>query len=241
MISLTTSNVRWLLFSGLFILAFLLLSNSVAAQDNINTSPNPNKDQIIERVENRRDNREEKRQNTKKRVTERHETMKEKVSTRRLALKEKLNTLKDQRKAQIAERVDKNLGLINERRTSKMADHLDKLNQIIAKLEVRIEEAAALGKDTARAQSAAFEASSAINAAQAAIEAQAGKDYGVTVSEESKLKSDVKSTRNTLHIDLKSAHDLVVAARQAVAKAISTTRSTTGGTKGTNREDTNNE
>ncbi|OGE68939.1 hypothetical protein A3H81_03465 [Candidatus Daviesbacteria bacterium RIFCSPLOWO2_02_FULL_38_18] len=121
------------------------------------------------------------------------------------------------------------MGEINENKTTKYTQSLDKMTAVLDKLESIISKRGG----NAEAEAAVEAARTAVSTAQSAVSAQAGKDYGVTVSTESTVKNNAKSARNSLHTDLKATHDLVVAARQAVAKAISTTRSELGGKEAT--------
>lgn len=168
----------------------------------------------------------------KSRVHDRIEDKKEKAASRSALAKEKIQRFRDKKRAALAHKINERLPEINQKRTGIMSNHLEKLNEIISKLESKVNEAASSGKDTSAAQNAITEAKSAISAAESAVAEQSQKEYGITVTTETKISEDAKSARETLHTDLKSVHDLVVAARQSVAKAISTTVSTLGGHNG---------
>lgn len=114
-----------------------------------------------------------------------------------------------------------------------MSESLSKMNNIITKLETLIVNAASAGQDTATAQASLDSAKAVISSAQASVEAQAGRDYGITVTSEATVKTDAKSTRDSLHTDLKSVHDQVVSARQELSKAISAVKSLRGATNET--------
>lgn len=173
------------------------------------------------KVAERREAQLKKIEATKERVLAKREELKEKMTTRREALKEKLDAFKDRRQAQVAENVDVKLGQVNENRTSAMTQQLSKMLELSGKIQSRIDTAAALGKDTSAATTALLSANSAIATAQTAVEAQAARDYGITVSDESKVRDSAKAARDALNADLKSTHRLVLAARQALAAAVS--------------------
>ncbi len=167
----------------------------------------------------------------KERVEQRKEARKDQVATREAALKEKLAKFKDQKKAQTAERINQNLNKINDRKTQNMSHHLDQMSQMLKRLETRITEAAKLGHDTSSATAALREAKGKVESAKAAVSTQAQKDYTITVTTESKIKDDAKTSRDALHTDLKAVHDQVTEARKAVSGAIRTTASTLQGVK----------
>ncbi|TSC86645.1 MAG: Uncharacterized protein G01um10147_857 [Microgenomates group bacterium Gr01-1014_7] len=145
--------------------------------------------------------------------------VKEKMATREAALKKKLDAFKDRKKATYSAKISENLNKINQKQTASMLKHLDKMTSILTKLE-KIE-----GASTA-------DAKTAINAAKAAVSAQAEKDYTLVVTSESKVKTDSQSLRDSLHTDLKAVRALVVDAKQSVANAIKTAKSNTKEGKG---------
>lgn len=166
-----------------------------------------------------------KRDTVKQKVEER----KEKVASREAMLKEKLQKFRDKKKAAVVERINTNLEQMNARRTQQMLSMLNKMSDILTRLETRISESKDATKDFTQARSEITTAKTAISVAKSSVEAQMKKEYTVTVTSETKSKDDVTLARNGLSNDLKVSHDLVVAARQAVAKAISTTVSTVKG------------
>lgn len=142
----------------------------------------------------------------------------EKRASKAAHLKKRLDVFKDKRKAQIAERVDKNLNQVNKNRTNAFMNQLDAMNNLSEKLSTRI--ASANGKNTASASAALSQANSAIVAAKTAVTTQAGKDYTVTVFSESTIASDVKKVRDQLFTDLKTLHTTVKSAHDALALAV---------------------
>lgn len=135
-------------------------------------------------------------------------------------LAERLAKLKDQKKAEIATRVDANLDLINRNRTAEMSKNLSRMLTILEKSQTRIASASAAGKNTASASAALAAANTAVTNAQAAVTAQAGKTYTVTFSSEDKLGQDVKAARDKLFTDLKATHTQVVDARKSVEDVV---------------------
>lgn len=155
----------------------------------------------------------------------------EKVASKSGIAKDKIQKFRDKKRAETAQRVNTKLPEINKTRTDNMSANLVKMTEILAKLETRVAEASNNGKDITEAQNAITQAKADISAAQTAVTEQSQKDYGITVTTESKIAADAKTARDALFNDLKTTHDLVVTARQSLAEAISTASSTLGGQK----------
>ena len=129
----------------------------------------------------------------------------------------------------IAEKINDNLNKINERRTNQMMDHVSKLSNILSRLDERVSNAEANGKDMSSANAAIADANAKIASAEASVSAQKLKDYTIEATSEATIKADAAAMRNKLHDDLQSVHNLIVTARQAVANAISTAVSSAKG------------
>ncbi len=142
------------------------------------------------------------------------------IASREAALKQKLQQFRNKEKANIAERISTNLNKINERRTGEMLNNLERMAGIVSKLEAKVNESSSKGKDTTTVSEAISKAKAKIEVAKAAATTQKGKDYTVNATTEDKLKTDVSASRNLLHQDLLSVHNLVVDARKGVADAI---------------------
>lgn len=196
--------------------------------------------QIIERKEERIATREAKRQERRETIAskaaERKESMdkrlqehKELMASKAVELKAKLAEFKDKKRAAIVEKVNTVLNIINTKRTDEMKKHLAKMSELLAKLEDRVDAKDAQGKDTTAANAAIASASAAIASASSAVDAQALKDYTVTISSESAARADTKATRNRLHQDLQAVRKLVIDAKQALSNAIRIAATTLGG------------
>lgn len=145
----------------------------------------------------------------------------EKAASREAALKARLANFKDQRKAQTTERVNTNLAKINKQRTDMMMAHLDRMSSILSRLDSRV--ANVTDKDTSPAKNQIASASSAITTAKEAVASESAKDYTIDVTSEGTVRKDAQTARDSLYTDLRSVHQLLVNARQALAKAISET------------------
>ncbi len=153
---------------------------------------------------------------------------KEKFKKDRESFKAKLEDLKDEKKKQIVEHLDTKISELNTKRTNKMMEHLNKMEEILKKVNERVLEAKGKGKNTSGVDAAVIVAQEAIATARAAIEAQAGTEYVITITSEAKLAGSVGSTRQLLTNDLKSVHSLIVAARKAVVETLKELAKITG-------------
>lgn len=178
--------------------------NGTVAGENTETLQNVRLENREERIENRQGRREE---------------IYENVTQRREALKNKLSEFRDEHKKQLVERLNTRLGEVNKKRTNKMTEHLDKFEEVLAKLTTRSSDLKAKGKDTVNADNLLGSAKAAIDSAKSAVSTQAGKVYTPTILSETSAKTDVGNSMKTLQSDLKSVRELVQAARKALKDA----------------------
>lgn len=188
------------------------------------------------RRERGEERREERREQFATRTAERREAIqdrlaehREQLASRAAELKARLAAFKDRRKAALVEKISNVLNKINEKRTNAMRRHLEKMSELLGKLVDRVANKGGQGKDTSQVDSAIASASAAIASASAAVDAQALKDYTITISSESAARVNAKVARDKLHTDLQAVRKLVVAAKQAVANAIRVAATTLGG------------
>lgn len=152
----------------------------------------------------------------KDRMQEKRETMKEK----REEFKQKLQTIRDEKKKAVVERIDSKLSLVNERRTNRMSEHLERLSSILTKIKERAEVAKSSGKDTNAVDAAIASAEASLANAQSAVATQAAKEYVIIIDSETTLKNSVGKTTSQLQSDLQTVHKAVVDAKQAVQRAV---------------------
>jgi hypothetical protein len=153
------------------------------------------------------------------------EESRRRVLEKREELKKKLQIIKDERKRNIALRTDERLAGLNERWTTHFMNVLEQLNNVLGRVQSRIEKADARGLDTTAAKAALQRARNAISTARQAVEEQAKKTYAITFSNENNLKGAVREARQKLHSDLVALRDGAMRnAREAVHEAIKTLR-----------------
>ncbi len=231
-----------LVFIALFFLIFptliLAQTTTTSSTEQVRSSATRTNTAAQKRIEEQRLKAQERVQTTKERVETkiasreaRLQTRKENIATRTASLKAKLKTFKDQQKAKVAERVNENLNKVNESRTDTMLKHLEKMVEILSRLETRVNEAGQSGKDISSVTTTITDAQETIKTTKGAVETQSTKDYTIVATTEAKIRQDAQAARNNLHTDLKTVHNLVVAARKTVSDAISLAVSTLGGNK----------
>jgi len=140
----------------------------------------------------------------------------------RLQFREKLKTVADARKKTIVSNVDAKMSQINTQRTDVWTNQLNKMSQILERVSVQASGAGAGGSDTAAVDEAIISAQTAIQAAQDAVTAQAGKQYVVAITTENALKATVATTTRTFKQDITSVQRSITEARNAVHSAIQT-------------------
>lgn len=161
----------------------------------------------------------------KQNVSERLSALKEKMASREAALKAKLEAFKDRKKAEIADRININLNRINQNQTDQMIKHLERMSNILDKLEARVNQSRPDIKDPAAARQAIGKARSAVASASALASAQTEKDYTLQIFSENRVRRDAKNQRDALHSDLKALREAVREAKKAVADAIRVAKS----------------
>lgn len=156
---------------------------------------------------------------------------KQTIASKAAMLKERLQGFKNKLKATLVEKISDTLNRINSNRTAMLQKHLDKMSEIMVKLESRAKEASGSGKNTASASAAINDAKRAIASTSAAVVTQSQMDYTVSISTESAARIESKVTRDKLQTDLRSVRMLVIETKQKVANAIRSVAQTLGGIK----------
>lgn len=221
------------IFLGLFLLT--VLPASVFSQDSTPSStPELRKENAQNRQEIRdqrpdaglsvKDNLEKRKENISNRQeirTEKREAvsqLKEKMQAAREQFKTKLEQIKDTTKKAVVERMDTRLAAINQNQTGRMLDRLNRLTNVVNRLQQEITSLKTAGKDTSNAEDLLVQAQTAIETAKAGVTAQAEKSYAITLTDETGLRGDVGTTVSQLKTDLAKTHQTVIDAKQAVIK-----------------------
>src|SRR3989344_714317 len=118
----------------------------------------------------------EEREATRERIEAKIEEAKLKFDQRREDLKEKLEEMKDQRKTKIAENILDRIENVNEKWVNHWTRVLDRLEEILAKLETRVVDYDG-DKDTSDLIALIDEAQSEVDTARLKVNQQASKTY----------------------------------------------------------------
>ena len=149
-------------------------------------------------------------------VAETREQVKEKME----AFRAQIKTIRDERKQILTERIADKIASSNARLTNRMDKALNHLTDILNRVKNRSAAFKAGGKDTAALDQAISAAEAAIAEAKNAVEAQGAKEYTANITDESTLRNTIGQMVSGFRLDIQAVHKLVVAAKQAVQKAI---------------------
>ena len=100
-----------------------------------------------------------------------------------------------------------------------MLERLERLTNIIVKLQDRLTTLKNEGQNTSSAETAISNAQKAIETSKIAVQTQSSKEYVPQISNESALQQTISTTSSQLKTDLATTHKTVIAAHQAVVKA----------------------
>ncbi len=137
----------------------------------------------------------------------------------RAEFKTKLAEIKDARKQSIVTNIDTRINTINKNRTDEMSKRLERLTTILTKISTKEATLSSEGKNTTTLKNDITAATAAINAAITAVSDQAAKDYVVTLTTDTALKTNVSTVIKQFMADIKAVFLKVVAAQTAVFKA----------------------
>lgn len=146
------------------------------------------------------------------------ESARARMASEEAALKEKLTRFKDQRKAQLAQKINDRLKMVNQNRTEQMGKGLAVMSKILDRVRQQASRSATPSASTSATLNVA---QTAVLSAQTAVGNQSAKDYTITVSSESNIFRDAKAARDRLFSDLTITRELVIVAKQSVASAVS--------------------
>lgn len=152
-------------------------------------------------------------------MTTAKDEMKAKMVAAREEFKTKMVGIKDARKKAVATKIDGRINEINLKRTTQMTERLDRLTLILGKISTKEAALKTEGKTTTTLKADIAAAQTAIDAAKVAVDTQAAKDYVMTITTESVLKTSASTLVQQFMTDIKAVHAKVVAAQVAVAKA----------------------
>jgi len=152
----------------------------------------------------------------RKTLEEKQAQIQKKIQTQKEILVKRLAKISEQKK-NIIERIYERVNELNKRITDYYLDVLEKLGEILAKIESRAEKFKAQGANTNEVEKCVGNAKTKIEKAKDAVLAQAQKVYSAPqVTTEKNLKLNVGAIRKQLYYDLKAVEKSVKDARSAV-------------------------
>ena len=144
----------------------------------------------------------------------------EQVKGKMEAFRAQIKTIRDERKQILTEKIADKVASSNARLTNRMDKALDHLTDILNRVKNRSAAFKAGGKDTTALDQAISAAEAAIAEAKNAVEAQGAKEYTANITDESTLRNTIGQMVSGFRLDIQAVHKLVIAAKQAVQKAI---------------------
>ena len=126
--------------------------------------------------------------------------------------KEKLVEVRSEKKREIVTKIDQNIEEMNQKWVDRWIVVLDRLEEILVKLEARSQEEEVVAKIA--------DARTKIATARVSVNTQAGKIYVIELTSQTGVGLDVKKTINQFHNDIKNTKELVMEARQAVVEVV---------------------
>ena len=162
----------------------------------------------------------------KNRLEVAREEVKKTVEARQTELKDKISKLRDKKKRQIVTRLDEQMARLNIQWTDHFSNVLNRLLEILGKIELRTTKTETSGKDVTAVKTAIQNAKAAIETARTAVETQAKKTYIATFSSETGLGAAFKVVREQLRKDLFGLRDGAMKnSREAVQNALQALKS----------------
>lgn len=176
------------------------------------TAQTPDRDEIRQRLL-------EQREDARQGVDTVGEEVTERVSERREEFRQRLETVGDEAQQRALERIDTKLQDVNQRVTAAFNTVLDKLENLVFRMEQRADTLAAGGEDFTSLGSALDNANQEIDTAKTIVDEQAQKEYIIDITDDLTLGDAARTAIEELRTDLKSARDAVMDAKNAVVEA----------------------
>ena len=163
-----------------------------------------------------------KREEFKKQMESDKETLKTKIEAIKAEFKTNLAKIKDEKKKAIVDNVTTTLNDLNTKLTGQLADKVDQIETVLVSIQSRIDKAETKGLYVSAVKTQVTKAENAIKDARSAITTQSTKDYTPTLSDETKLKAEMQTLRDTFKTDIKAVFEKVKLAHQAVVDTAGT-------------------
>lgn len=140
-------------------------------------------------------------------------------AAKRAEFTERVAEISDEAKKNAVERINTALQKINENRTIRWANALDKLSSVLERIKTAVSSLEGNGADTTSINGLITTAEATIASAIVSVETQAEKDYIIEITDETTLGQAVRSVVQQFKQDLKTTLTSVASARDAVRQA----------------------
>ncbi len=194
-------------------------NEATSSREEMRNAYEQQREAIRQRMEQARKDTEALRESFRKNMEMKREDAKKQIEANRALLQQKLKNIKDERKKETVQTIDKRFEEINTDRLDHFSNVLDQIEKVMQNVESRTAKVASTGANVSLVNADIAAVKTAIVAARAAIVTQSGKTYPLTINQENTLRTDIGKTRQALATDLKSVQDKVLAAREALRKA----------------------
>lgn len=144
------------------------------------------------------------------------EEAKVKMTEIREKFKESLKNIKDENKKISAEKIVDLIGELNTKITNNLSDKVNQIENVLVSIESRISKAKEKGIDVSSLDSKVNDAKKAIEKARETVATQADKVYEITVTDETTLKPEMKTLRDTFKKDTEAVRSVIKDAHKAV-------------------------
>lgn len=191
--------------ASLVLILFCVVASPVyATETNIKT-----RDQIREELQEKREA-----------LVQIREEVQQKRTETREEFRERLAGLQDQRKAALVSRLSERVDTVNEKWVMTWSAALDRMTELLAKVETRTATLEGEGYNVVEVKTAIEVAKVSLADAKTALDAQAVKDYTITITDEPNLRNDVSEVVKQLRADLQIVRDEINQARADIRSAI---------------------
>ncbi len=160
--------------------------------------------------------------------------VKTRLETAKAEFKASLIKIKDERKQKTVESIAIKIQDLNTKAVENLSDSINKLENVLFRIEARSEEYKTKGIDVSVTTDAIAKAKTAIEVAKQALVEQSGKVYTTKITTESLIKETMTTMKDGFLKDIQNLHEKVLVAHSATKNASvtldHTSKVTTGGT-----------
>lgn len=171
------------------------------------------RNEMIESIKNLRDE-------FKNSLLQNREEVRTRIQTEKEKFLEELGKLKDEKKKETSERIFSKIAELNIKMTDNLSKLVDNLEKVLLGIESRTNKAQDNGSDVSAVENKIVNAKETISLAREAILEQSKKTYTTTITDETKLKEEMKALRDAFAKDIKAVRETVKAIHDKIREAV---------------------